>query len=161
LTIANILSAASAQNPAFIIHQDTFGISAFSMTDLEICAQVFELEPANYAQLMASHPQGITLKSQSYVYGSGSLPALSGAGTYDIVYPHKLQSIKQFVMAVAPTNAIEGPLYAGVNPNLSTFSLGINQPLPNHFFSPYYNVLKPHHIRNRPKPVLRNRRERY
>jgi hypothetical protein len=126
LIIGSILSAASAQNPSFIIHKDTFGISAFSLSDLEISAQVFELEPASYAQLMAQHPQGITLKSQTYAYGSGSLAASAGAGTYDIVYPHKLQSIKQFLMAVAPSNAIEGPLYAGVNPNLTGFSLSIN-----------------------------------
>jgi hypothetical protein len=60
------------------------------------------------------------------MYGSGSLPASAGAGTYDIVYSHKLQSIKQFIMSVAPTNAIEGPLYAGVNPNLNTYNLSIN-----------------------------------
>jgi hypothetical protein len=29
-------------------------------------------------------------------------------------------------MSVAPTNAIEGPLYAGVNPNLNTYNLSIN-----------------------------------
>jgi hypothetical protein len=126
LTIAQMLSSAGVQNPTFIIHKDVAGISAFSLTDLEICAQVFELSPPVYSQLMSQYPQGISLKSQSYMYGSGSLPAQAGAGTYDIVYSHKLQSIKQFVMAVSPTNAIEGPLYSGVNPNLNTYNLSIN-----------------------------------
>lgn len=126
MTIAQLLSAAGVQNPTFIIHKDVSGISAFTLSDLEICAQVFELSPPTYNQLMAQYPQGITLKSQSYMYGSGSLPASSGAGTYDIVYSHKLQSIKQFCLSVCPTNAIEGPLYSGVNPNLNTFNLSIN-----------------------------------
>ena len=126
LTIANMLSAAGVQNPTFIIHKDIAGISAFSLTDLEISAQVFELSPQTYGQLMAQYPAGMSLKSQSYMYGSGSLSAQAGAGTYDIVYSHKLQSIKQFIMAVAPTNAIEGGLYAGVNPNLNTYNLSIN-----------------------------------
>jgi hypothetical protein len=126
LTIANMISAAGVQNPTFIIHKDIAGVSGFTMSDLEICAQVFELSPPTYNQLMAQYPQGVSLKSQSYMYGSGSLPASAGAGTYDIVYSHKLQSIKQFIMSVAPTNAIEGPLYAGVNPNLNTYNLSIN-----------------------------------
>jgi hypothetical protein len=126
LTIANMISAAGVQNPTFIIHKDVAGITGFTLSDLEICAQVFELSPQTYNQLMAQYPQGISLKSQSYMYGSGSLAASSGAGTYDIVYSHKLQSIKQFIMSVAPTNAIEGPLYAGVNPNLNTYNLSIN-----------------------------------
>jgi len=125
LTIANMISAAGVQNPTFIIHKDVAGITGFTLSDLEISAQVFELSPQTYGQLMAQYPQGISLKSQSY-YGSGSLASSSGAGTYDIVYSHKLQSIKQFMMAVAPTNAIEGPLYAGVNPNLNTYNLSIN-----------------------------------
>jgi hypothetical protein len=125
LTIASMISSAGVQNPTFIIHKDIAGISAFSLTDLEISAQVFELSPQTYNQLMAQYPSGISLKSQSYMYGSGSLPSGSGAGTYDIVYSHKLQSIKQFIMAVAPSNAIEGT-YAGVNPNLNTFNLSIN-----------------------------------
>lgn len=125
LTIANMISSAGVQNPTFIIHKDVAGVSAFSLTDLEISAQVFELSPQTYNQLMAQYPSGISLKSQSYMYGSGSLPSASGAGTYDIVYSHKLQSIKQFMMAVAPSNAIEGQ-YAGVNPNLNTYNLSIN-----------------------------------
>jgi hypothetical protein len=126
LTIASMISAAGQQNPTFIMHDAaTTGISAFSMTDLEISAQVFELSPQNFNQLMAQYPQGISVKSQSYMYGSGSLPAQAGAGTYDIVYSHKLQSIKQFVMAVQPTNAVEGQ-YGSVNPNLSTYNLSIN-----------------------------------
>lgn len=126
LTIASMISAAGVQNPTFIIHKDAAGVSAFTLSDLEICAQVFELSPPVYNQLMSQYPQGMSLKSQSYMYGSGSLPASAGAGTYDIVYSHKLQSIKQFIMAVAPTNAIEGSLYAGVNPNLNTYTLSIN-----------------------------------
>jgi hypothetical protein len=127
LTIANILNAtAGAQNPAFIIHKATAAVTGFTLSDLEICAQVFELSPTTYNQLMSQYPQGISLKSQSYMYGSGSLPSTAGAGTYDIVYSHKLQSIKQFVMAVCPSDAIEGGLYAGVNPNLSSFNLSVN-----------------------------------
>lgn len=126
LTIANMISAAGVQNPTFIIHKDIAGVTAFTLSDLEICAQVFELSPQSHAQLMASYPAGITLKSQSYMYGSASLPAQSGASSYDLVYSHKLQSIKQLVMCCAPQNAIEGPLYAGVNPNLNTWSLSVN-----------------------------------
>jgi hypothetical protein len=127
LTIGQLLNAtAGAQNPTFMIHRATQAVTAFTLSDLEICAQVFELSPPTYNQLMAQYPQGVSLKSQSYMYGSGSLPSTAGAGTYDIVYSHKLQSIKQFIMAVSPTNAQEGPLYSGVNPNLSSFNLSIN-----------------------------------
>ena len=125
LTIASMISAAGAQNPTFIMHKDGVAITGFTMSDLEISAQVFELSPQTYSQLMARHPMGISLKSQSYMYGSGTLAASTGPGSVDIVYSHKLQSIKQFVMAVAPSNAIEGQ-YASVNPNLNTYSLSIN-----------------------------------
>eukprot|EP01039_Chlorochromonas_danica_P012108 gene12108-13759_t len=126
LTIAQLLSAtAGAQNPTFIIHRDTASITAFTMSDLELCAQVIELGPTEFGQLMSQYPQGITLKSQSYVYGSSTLAA-NTTGTQDIVYSHKQQSIKQFIMAVSPTNAAEGPLYSGVNPNLGSLSLILN-----------------------------------
>lgn len=125
MTIANLLNTAGSANPTFIIHDTTTAITGFNLTDLEISAQVFELSPQTYSQLMAQYPSGISLKSQSYMYGSGSLPASAGAGTYDIVYSHKLQSIKQFIMAVAPSNAVEGT-YSGVNPNLNTYNLSIN-----------------------------------
>lgn len=125
MTISNMISAAGSANPTFIMHDTTTAITGFTLSDLEISAQVFELSPQTYGQLMAQYPSGISLKSQSYMYGSGSLPASSGAGTYDIVYSHKLQSIKQFIMAVAPSNAVEGA-YAAVNPNLNTYNLSIN-----------------------------------
>jgi hypothetical protein len=123
LTLANLISTvAGSQNPTFLIHKDQTSITGFTMTDLEICAQVFELSPPTYNQLMSMYPQGITLKSQSYMYGSASLPASSGQGNYDLNFSHRLQSVKQFIMAVSPTNAMEGQ-YAGVNPNLNTLSL--------------------------------------
>jgi hypothetical protein len=125
LTIANMISAAGSANPTFIMHDPATAITGFTLSDLEISAQVFELSPQTYGQLMAQYPSGISLKSQSYMYGSGSLPSSAGAGTYDIVYSHKLQSIKQFAMAVAPSNAVEGT-YSGVNPNLNSYNLSIN-----------------------------------
>jgi hypothetical protein len=126
LTIAQMLSpTAGAQNPTFIIHRDTTSITAFTMSDIELCAQVIELGPTEFSQLMSQYPNGITLKSQSYVYGSSTL-APQANGTQDIVYSHKQQSIKQFIMAVSPTNAAEGPLYSGVNPNLGSLSLILN-----------------------------------
>ncbi len=130
LTIGNLQSAAGAanapiQNPTFIIHNDDVGVTGFSLTDLEISAQVFELSPPTYNQLMAQYPAGMSLKSQSCVYGSSTL-AGNSVGTIDIPYTARLQSIKQFIMAVSPASAIEGPLYSGVNPNLNSFNLSIN-----------------------------------
>ena len=130
LTIAQLLSAAasnatpSTQNPTFLVHRTGEGISAFTLSDIELCAQVIELGPTEFGQLMSQYPQGITLKSQSYVYGSSTLAA-SANGSQDIVYSHKQQSIKQFIMAVAPSGAAEG-MYAGVNPNLGSLSLILN-----------------------------------
>lgn len=124
LTIAQLLSSAGAQNPTFLVHRTGEGITAFTLSDIELCAQVIELGPTEFSQLMSQYPQGITLKSQSYVYGSATLAA-SANGSQDIVYSHKQQSIKQFIMAVAPSNAAEG-IYSGVNPNLGTLSLILN-----------------------------------
>ena len=74
------------------------------------------------AQLLAIVPGAIKLKSQSYLYGSSSLPSASGVGTYDITYSHSLNSLKQFIWWSSPSDLWEKN-YGGVCPNLSSWQL--------------------------------------
>lgn len=112
--ISNIISSVTAlagANP-----------TGFTIRNVELVCEAITLEQSGMQQLLAMFPGSIKLKSQSYLYGSSSLAASSGAGTYDITYSHSLNSLKQFIWWSSPANAWELN-YAGVNPNLSSWQL--------------------------------------
>jgi hypothetical protein len=69
------------------------------------------------------YPSGMSIKSESYLYGTSSLAA-SAKGSYDITYSHGLNSLKKFIWWASPANQWEG-LYGGVNPNLQNYQLMI------------------------------------
>jgi hypothetical protein len=99
--------------------------TSYTIRNVELVCEALTLEESGMAQIMAMFPGVIKLKSQSYLYGSSSLAAQSGAGTYDITYSHSLNSLKQFIWWSSPATAWELN-YAGVNPNLSSWNLIIS-----------------------------------
>ena len=112
--IANMMSSVTAlagSNP-----------TGFTVKNVELVCEAITLEQSGMQQLLAMFPGAIKLKSQSYLYGSSSLAASSGAGTYDIAYSHSLNRLKQFIWWSSPSNAWELN-YAGVCPNLSSWQL--------------------------------------
>jgi hypothetical protein len=95
----------------------------FQLEDIEIVGDVLTLEESGFNQLLQMYPNGMSIKSESYLYGTSSLPA-SGKGTFDITYSHGLNSLKKFIWWASPTGQWE-KLYGGVNPNLQNWQLMI------------------------------------
>lgn len=93
-----------------------------TIKNVELVCEAITLEANGMQQLMAMFPGQMKLKSQSYLYGSSSLPASSPQGTVDITYSHSLNSLKQFIWWCSPATAWELN-YAGVCPNLSSWQL--------------------------------------
>ena len=93
-------------------------VTSFTISNVSIQCESLTLEPSSFAQLMRDYPNVLKLKSSSLLYGSATLPAQSGAGTYDLTYSHNLSSLKQFLWWSSPANAAEKQ-YAGVCPNLA------------------------------------------
>ena len=110
--IANFISNVTA----------TGNVTGYTIRNVELVCEAITLEQSGMAQLLAMFPGSIKLKSQSYLYGSSSLSASAGAGTYDITYSHSLNSLKQFIWWSSPATAWELN-YAGVCPNLSSWQL--------------------------------------
>ena len=102
-SLTNFLtSATSTVNP-----------TGYTIRNVELVCEAITLEESGMQQILAMFPGAIKLKSQSYLYGSSSLPASAGASTTDITYSHSLNSLKQFIWWSSPSNAWEKN-YAGV-----------------------------------------------
>ena len=97
--------------------------AGFQIEDVEIVMDTLTLEETGFNALISQYPNGMSIKSESYLYGSSSLPA-TGLGTYDITYSHGLNSLKKFIWWSSPANSWE-LLYGGVNPNLQNYQLFI------------------------------------
>ncbi len=67
-------------------------------------------------------PTTIKLKSQSYLYGSSTLPSAEPAGSFEITYSHSSNSLKQFIWWSSPAIVWEFN-YAGVCPILASWQL--------------------------------------
>jgi hypothetical protein len=93
-----------------------------TIKNVELVCEAITLEANGMQQLMAMFPGQMKLKSQSYLYGSSSIPSASPQGTIDITYSHSLNSLKQFIWWSSPSTAWELN-YAGVCPNLSSWQL--------------------------------------
>ena len=95
----------------------------FQLEDIEIVGDVLTLEESGFNELLKMYPNGMSIKSESYLYGTSSLPALA-KGSYDITYSHGLNSLKKFIWWASPSDQWE-LLYGGVNPNLQNYQLMI------------------------------------
>jgi len=100
---------------------DSF-VTGFTIKNVELVCEAITLEQSGMQQILAMFPGAIKLKSQSYLYGSSSIPGTTPQGTTDITYAHSLNSLKQFIWWSSPNGVFEGN-YAGVNPNLSSWQL--------------------------------------
>lgn len=97
----------------------------YELDQFEIVGEVLTLEESGFQELLKLYPGVFSLKTQSYSYNSApALPAGSGAGTVDITIPYSLNSLKQFIWWVSPSDAVGGN-FAGVNPNLNSWNLVI------------------------------------
>jgi len=112
--IANFMSSVTS----------TAGVNptGYTIKNVELVCEAITLEESGMQQILAMFPGSFKLKSQSYLYGSSSLPSAQPAGTMDITYSHSLNSLKQFIWWSSPSNAFELN-YAGVNPNLNSWQL--------------------------------------
>ena len=95
----------------------------WQIEDVEIVGDVLTMEESGFNELLKSYPNGMSIKSESYLYGTSSIPA-QAKGSYDITYSHGLNSLKKFIWWSSPTGQWEG-LYGGVNPNLQNYQLMI------------------------------------
>ena len=112
--LSNFLTSATALNNS--------NPTSYTIRNVELVCEAITLEQSGMSQILAMFPGVFKLKAQSYLYGSSSLAASSGAGTYDITYSHSLNSLKQFIWWSSPANAWELN-YAGVCPNLTGWQL--------------------------------------
>jgi hypothetical protein len=92
--IVNFISSASATAGA--------NPTSFTITRVEIVCDAITLEESGMQQILAMFPGQIKLKSQSYLYGSSSLPAVQPQGTMDVTYSHSLNSLKTVYMVEFP-----------------------------------------------------------
>jgi hypothetical protein len=96
---------------------------AWQIEDVEIIGDVLTMEESGFNELLKMYPSGMSIKSESYLYGTSSLPA-NAKGSYDITYSHGLNSLKKFIWWASPSTQWEA-LYGGVNPNLQNYQLMI------------------------------------
>ena len=96
--------------------------TGYRIRNVELVCEAITLEESGMQQILAMFPGAMKLKSQSYLYGSSSLPGGIGPSTQDITYSHSLNSLKQFIWWSSPSDAWEKN-YAGVCPNLTGWQL--------------------------------------
>jgi hypothetical protein len=81
--------------------------------------------------IQAQYADKIVLKSETYSFGSTTLAAQS-AGTVDIPFQIRCNSLKRLFMIVSPNDVAEGIGYGSVNPNANSISFinnGIQYPM--------------------------------
>ena len=105
----------------FTTANTTYG--GWQIDEVEIVGDVLTLEESGFNQLLQLYPNGMSIKTESYLYGTSSLPS-GGSGSYDITYSHGLNSLKKFIWWSSPSGQWE-QLYGGVNPNLQSWQLMI------------------------------------
>ena len=90
------------------------------LSSIEFVGEVLTLEDTAYAQLASQYPNGMTLKSTSYIYAAASLPP-SASGSIDLTIPFSLTSMKELLFCVSPSN-LWSKAFGSVNPNLRTYN---------------------------------------
>lgn len=95
-----------------------FPLLSYTISEFEFVGNyvAFESEPAQ--QILAQAQNGkLHIRTSSYRQVGGVLQASSGTGSYDILVPIRVSSLKSMFISCSPSNAMEGK-FAGVNPNL-------------------------------------------
>lgn len=118
LTLADVSRYIASITPAQTV-------TGFTISNVEFVAECLELAPEAYNMVMAQNPEKVVLKTQTYSYGSSSLPAGQGVGSIDIPFQIKVNSLKQLVWYSQPSDAAE-KTFAGVNPNLENWNFVVN-----------------------------------
>lgn len=94
--------------------------ATFSLYNLELVFDSIELSPESFNMIMASYPQKVVIKSQSYLAGTGAL-ANGVSGGQDISINARLSSMKQLFFYFNQNTAGNDPCadqtFGGVNPN--------------------------------------------
>jgi hypothetical protein len=108
----------SADGPPIVYNT----LTGYTIKNVELVCEAITLEQSGMQQLLAMFPGAMKLKSQSYLYGSSSIPITGSSTTLDITYSHSLNSLKQFIWWASPGDAF-GKNYSGVCPNLSSYQL--------------------------------------
>jgi len=98
-------------------------VTAVTVSELEYVCELLELSNESYNMVMSRFPGQVSIKSQTYTYGSASLPA--GGGSIDIPFQVKFQSLKQLFWYANLPAAIDGSS-GGVNPNLDSWQFIVN-----------------------------------
>ena len=98
--------------------------AGFQIDEVEIVADILTLDDAGFNELAKLYPNGMSIKTESYLYGTSSLPAQAN-GSYDITYSHGVNSLKKFIWWASPSTNYWELLYGGVNPNLQSWQLMI------------------------------------
>jgi hypothetical protein len=109
----------------FITQSDNDIIVTHEISEITIQYDVLTLESAGFNQLMQQYGGVMSLKSQSWKFGSNTIPASLGRSSYEIVYGHNVNSLKKFLCSFVPANQWDS-FYGSSNPNLQSFSLVIN-----------------------------------
>lgn len=118
-----------AQISSYIASKTANSVTKTTLQNIEFVVECLELSPESYNMVMAQNPERVVLKTQTYSYGSASIPA-EYRGTLDVPFQIKVNSMKQLIWYTSPSNAIEKN-YGGVNPNLENWqfiSNGVSYP---------------------------------
>lgn len=113
-----------AQISSYITSKTANTVTKTTLQNIEFVTECLELSPESYNMVMSQNPDKVVLKTQTYSYGSSSLPG-QFKGTQDIPFQIKCNSMKQLIWYTSPSNAIEKN-YGGVNPNLDSWNFIVN-----------------------------------
>ena len=97
------------ENPASLTTE------SFSITDLELVFDSIELAPESFNMVMASYPQKVVIKSQSYLSGTSSI-SQGITGGVDVPINARLSSMKQLFFYFNNASCAD-QTFGGVNPN--------------------------------------------
>jgi len=95
-------------------------VSNVTLSNLEYVCEFLELSNESYGMVMSNNQGQVSIKTQTYTYGSSQV--LAGAGAVDIPFQIKVQSLKQIFWYANITTATDGP-FAGINPNLDNWNM--------------------------------------
>jgi hypothetical protein len=101
-------------------------ITTYSVTNLEFVSQMLEFSPETFNQIQQMYGGSISIKSETFSFGSYLLPASTSAGIIEIPLNIRVKSLKRLMMLCSPSNCVEGVGYGAVNPNLDYYQLSIN-----------------------------------
>jgi hypothetical protein len=124
------LTLASVTSFAPVVNGNAATITDMTFTNLELVSQVLEFSPSAFQMVQAQYPDKVVLKSETYSFGSSTI-AGSTVGTVDVPFNIRVNSLKRLLMAVSPSNVLEGVGYGSVCPNangIQFVSNGIQYP---------------------------------